>query len=152
MFANAKARLTALVRSLTRTGEEQPLHKVALAVVLLLDLFILVSIFDGLEVHTRQLASPWERVPQLCRELVIDRAWTDDVRLERLASTAAQRRSPYRDPDLPQVDPVPACASVLSRVDAVAADEALGGLLEARQRLTAELAEADAALAREKGA
>jgi hypothetical protein len=37
-------------------------------------------------------------------------------------------------------------------VAAAAPDEALGGLLAARQRLTAELAEADAALAREKGA
>jgi hypothetical protein len=152
MFANAKARLAAVVRNLTRAGGEQPLHKVALAVVLLLDVFILVSIFDGLDRHARQLASPWEEVPPLCRELVIDRAWSPEVRIERLAGAVAGRRSPYGVPDEPGPEPVPACARVLSPFDAVAADEALGGLLETRQRLAAQLGESDSALAREKAA
>jgi hypothetical protein len=152
MFANAKARLAAVVRSLTRAGGEQPLHKVALAVVLLLDVFILVSIFDGLDRHTRQLASPWERVPPLCRQLVIERAWGPEVRLERLAGAVAQRRSPYGVPEEPGPAPVPACARVLAPLDAVAAEEALGGLLETRHRLASQLGESDSALAREKAA
>lgn len=71
-----REKLGALRTTLTHAGEEQPLHKAALAVVILLDVFILVSIFDGLDVHTRQLASPSERVPPLCREIVIEGAWT----------------------------------------------------------------------------
>lgn len=152
MRANVKARLTAIYRSLTRTGEDQPLHKVALAVVLLLDVFILVSIFDGVEVHTRQLASPRERIPQLCREIVIDRAWIPEVRLDRLATAVASRRSLYRDPEERQPEAVPACARVLGLLDAAAAEEELGGLLEKHQRLTSELRDAETALAREKGA
>ncbi len=152
MLANVKARLTTIYRSLTRTGDERPLHKMALAVVLLLDVFILVSIFDGLEVHTRQLASPSERVPQLCREIVIDRAWTPEVRLDRLATAVASRRSVYRDPDEREPEAVPACVRVLGPLDAVAAQEELGGLLEKRERLTSDLRDAETALAREKGA
>jgi hypothetical protein len=152
MFANAKVRLGGIYRSLTRTGERQPLHKVALAVVLLLDVFILVSIFDGLDAHTRQLALAGERIPRLCRQLVIDGAWTTAVRLERLADTVASRRSLYRDPEEREEDTVPACARVLAPLDAIAADDELGSLLEKRRRLGAEVADAESALAREKGA
>jgi ribosomal protein L40E len=152
MLANVKRRLMPLYRSLTRTGEEQPLHKVALAVVLLLDVFILISIFDGLDVHTRQLASPAERIPQLCREIVIDRAWSREVRLDRLAATVVERRSVYRDPDRREPETVPSCARVLGPIQAIAAEESLGELLQKRQQLTSDLRDAETALAREKGA
>jgi RNA polymerase subunit RPABC4/transcription elongation factor Spt4 len=152
MLANLREKLTGLYRSLTRTAEEQPLHKLALAVVLLLDLFILISIFDGLEVHTRQLASPGERIPHRCREIVIDRAWTPDVRLARLASEVGERRSAYRDPDAREAEPEPACARVLTPIREIAGDAELGELLEKRERLSDELEDAERELAREKGA
>jgi hypothetical protein len=152
MLANVKRRLTAVYRSLTRTGEEQPLHKVALAVVLLLDVFILISIFDGLEVHSQQLASPSERIPQLCREMVIDRAWSPAARLDRLAAAVAERRSVYRNPERREPETLPACARVLGPIQAIAAKDELGELLETRQRLTSDLRDAETALAREKGA
>ncbi|WP_248358069.1 zinc ribbon domain-containing protein [Anaeromyxobacter oryzae] len=152
MLAKVKTALTAIYRSLTRTGEEQSLHKVALAVVLLLDVFILVSIFDGLEVHTQQLASPSGRIPQLCREIVIERAWTPGGRLDRLAAAVASRRSLYRDPEEREPEAVPTCRRVLVPLDAIAAQGELGGLLEKRQGLTAELRDAETTLAREKGA
>lgn len=152
MLANLKGRLSSFLHALTRTAEEQPLHKLALAVVLLLDVFILVSIFDGLEVHTRQLASPLDRVPSLCREIVIDRAWGPEVRVDRLATAVAARRSLYRDPDEREPEAVPACTRVLSPIHAVARQEELGGLLERWQRLTTDLRDAEAVFAREKGA
>lgn len=152
MLANLKGKLSGVYRSLTRTAGEQPLHKLALAVVLLLDLFILISIFDGLDVHTRQLASPGELVPARCREMVIDRSWTPGVRLERLAAAARERRSLYRDPDERERPPVPACARVLVPIREIAADPELGELLEKWARLSAELEDAEAELAREKGA
>lgn len=36
----------------------QPLGKAALVIIIFLDIFILVSIFDGLDAHTNQLSSP----------------------------------------------------------------------------------------------
>jgi hypothetical protein len=152
MLAKAKAKMAAMYRSLTRTGEEQPLHKLALAVVLLLDVFILVSIFDGLDVQGRQLDSPGERLPQVCRTIVIDRTWTTEVRLDRLAAAVSSRRSVYRDPERREPDPLPLCARVLSPLYAVAAQDELGELLEQRERLGSELRDSETALAREKGA
>jgi hypothetical protein len=107
------SKLGALRATLTHAGEEQPLHRAALAVVILLDVFVLVSIFDGLEVHTRQLASPDERVPALCREVVIDGGWTPARRLDRLGAEVSSRRSRWA-PEEPRREAVllPACARV----------------------------------------
>jgi hypothetical protein len=54
------------------SGRGERLSRAALAIVLLLDVFVLFSIFDGLEAHTRQLATPWDRVPAVCREVVLE--------------------------------------------------------------------------------
>jgi hypothetical protein len=56
---------------LTRLDRE-PLGKAALVIVLFLDLFILISIFDGLGAHTAQLTSPSDYIPGLCRDMVLD--------------------------------------------------------------------------------
>ncbi len=152
MIRRLKGKLAALRAALTHAGEEQPLHRAALAVVLLLDVFILMSIFDGLEVHTRQLTSPEERVPPLCRELVVEGGWTPARRLDRLAAEVSSRRSPYASHEGREEPLHPACARVLGAVDAVAASEELGRAFEERQRLQGELRETEGELARLKGA
>lgn len=152
MVGHVRARVAGLYRSLTRAGEEQPLHRMALAVVLLLDAFILVSVFDGLDVHTRQLAPPEERIPPLCRAIVIDGTWSPERRLDELAATVASRRSAYRDPAEREPEVVPACARVLGPIAALSGHEELGPLLERRHRLSSELRDAQTALTREKGA
>jgi len=67
--------------------EDQPLGKAALAIILLLDLFILTSIFDGLAVHTGQLTSPEEHIPGPCREIVLEGGWNPSSRIEKLSGT-----------------------------------------------------------------
>jgi hypothetical protein len=68
-----------------RTGlinlNNQPIGKAVLTIVLFLDLFILISIFQGLSDHTSQLATPYEFIPQHCRDIVIDEDWNEDNRL-----------------------------------------------------------------------
>ncbi len=140
MLATLRKALGSLRRSLTHVGERQPLHKAAFVVILALDLFVLVSIFDGLDAHTRQLASPWDRVPPLCRELVVEASWTPANRLDRLGEQVAGRRAdvvdvlPARKGDLH-----PTCARLVALVDAVAAREDLARALETRRKTQAQL-------------
>jgi len=79
---------------LTRLDRE-PLGKAALVIILLLDLFILTSIFDGLGAHTAQLTSPYEYIPALCRDMVLDEEWNETSRLGKLANLVSKYRGSY---------------------------------------------------------
>ncbi|MFA5082866.1 MAG: hypothetical protein WC474_10000, partial [Hydrogenophilaceae bacterium] len=95
--------------------DNQPIGKAALLVIIFLDLFILTAIFDGLADHTRQLPSPDQQIPQLCRDIVIDADWNPSNRLDNLArlvsSYQAQRFMPDERPDLTQQHPI--CAPIV---------------------------------------
>jgi len=84
---------------LTRLDRE-PLGKAALVIILFLDLFILISIFDGLGAHTAQLTSPSEYIPGLCRDVVLDEDWNKTNRLDKLARLVSKYRNSYFRQDL----------------------------------------------------
>jgi len=84
---------------LTRLDEE-PLGRAALVIILFLDLFILISIFDGLGAHTAQLTSPSEYIPGLCRDMVLDEDWNETNRLDKLARLVSTYRGRYFRVDL----------------------------------------------------
>jgi hypothetical protein len=69
--------------------DDQPLGKAALIIVLFLDIFILIAIFNGLGAHTRQLSSPDEYIPYSCREIVINRHWNPPT------GSTTFRKSPF---------------------------------------------------------
>lgn len=126
MTGTLSARLQRLRQRLTRL-DEQPLGQAALVVILFLDFFILSSIFDGLEDHTRQLASPEERIPQLCRDIVIDGDWGPGNRLNQLARRVAEHQArahfPLDTPAPPRLHPL--CAPLLAAYDAISDDARL---------------------------
>lgn len=104
----------------------QPLGRAALTIVLLLDAFVLSSIFDGLARHTAQLTQPEEAVPMRCRDIVLDRQWTPAGRLEQLGEVAAAHAGAHtRRTRTSSVAPHPVCAPVVKALDAVLADRAL---------------------------
>lgn len=103
----------------------QPLSCAALVIVLLLDAFVLISIFDGLARHTAQLTQPEEAVPMRCRDIVLDRQWTPAGRLEQLGEVVAARRALAWQTRTSAVPPHAVCAPVVSALDAVLDDAAL---------------------------
>jgi hypothetical protein len=148
----------ALSRAAARTRQQlthldsQPLGRAVLVVVLLLDLFILMSIFDGLAAHTRQLTAPDEAIPHTCRAMVIDETWTTDNRLGRLAALAtAGSASPYPPRDN-KAEHHPLCAPYLERIARIQADKALVRLFETHQKVEREVREQQLAIDRLKGA
>lgn len=140
-------RVRALRAGLTHLGDGQPLSRAALAVLLLLDAFVLASIFDGLGAHTRQLATPFDRVPPVCREIVLDGAWSPPVRLERLA-LATSPFAPAPDAERRREDLHPICAGLDEALTAVARDAELRRVLESRRRLDVEIRDVVAELGR----
>lgn len=72
-----KESLLKFKNKLVTIGQEEPLNKFSLVVIIALDLFVLFVVFKGLDDHTRQITSPSEYVPYECQEFFIKRNWSD---------------------------------------------------------------------------
>lgn len=79
--------------------DNQPIGKAALTVIIFLDLFILISIFNGLADHAGQLTTPGQYIPQYCRDIVIEGDWNETNRLVRLARIVSNYRGSYTLPN-----------------------------------------------------
>jgi hypothetical protein len=134
--------------------DNQPLGKAALVIILFLDLFILISIFDGLGAHTAQLTSPDEHIPALCRDIVLDAEWNPTNRLDRLARLVSKYHASHFWPD-PRAERQPlhaVCAPLVGAFKAIRDDEALARNLRDLVKLDQETRELRAELERVKGA
>lgn len=134
--------------------DSRPVGKTVLAMVLFLDLFILLSIFEGLDDHTRQLTAPAKYIPQQCRDMVIDRDWNRENRLLRIARMVSVYSGSYLyvDDRPDQHNEHPICQP-LSRLEReIRYDKALAGRLSEYLRLRNESAQLQREHRRVKGA
>lgn len=69
---------------LTKFKDDEPLTKLALTIVIILDIFILAVVFGGLSAHTSQLTSPSEYFPYNCRDIFIKNQWSQVNKLDKL--------------------------------------------------------------------
>lgn len=129
----------------------QPLSRAALVIVLLLDAFVLSSIFDGLARHTAQLTQPEEAVPMRCRDIVLDRQWTPAGRLEQLGEVVAAHRAPAWQTRTSAAPPHTVCAPVVSALDAVLDDAALAQQFDDARALRRQAADLRTQTERLKG-
>lgn len=134
--------------------DDQPMGKAALVVIVFLDLFILGALFDGLADHTRQLASPEERVPALCRDLVIEGEWNPSNRLDRLAVLVsrhlASEFTPDERPDAVRQHAL--CAPIVTAFEAVRDDAVLARSLREFDGMQRQARDLRAEMERVKGA
>ena len=56
---------------LTRIGKKEPLHFFSLAIIIALDIFVLMNLFQGLYLQTRQLDQPSEVIPYECENFFL---------------------------------------------------------------------------------
>lgn len=138
-------------QSLTRL-ESQPLGKAALLVIIFLDLFILVSLFRGLDAQTRQLPGPQEIIPPLCEDIVIAQGWDAANRLERLAQLLDDpRHQPGATTALhPGLHPI--CRPLIASFQLIRDDRGLADALNELKRLGQENASLRQRLEQMKGA
>jgi hypothetical protein len=129
-FSRIKANLTSL--------DSQPISKASLIIILFLDLFILISIFDGLEKHTRQLSSPDDYIPYSCREIVINRDWNPTNRTDNLSDIILSFNNYYYQIEEKKKGRHPVCAPYLDLLDQMKNDKELTILFEDRSRFDHE--------------
>lgn len=147
------SKLTAIGRGLTQLNN-YPIGKAALTVVLMLDVFILMSIFRGLDDHSDQLANSYDVIPEHCRAIVIDRAWTPSNALDKMARAIPyyQNDLNYRHPLRQPNDVHAACRPLLRMLDSIANDRSLATRLDKQLRLGTEISQVNAKLEKIRGA
>lgn len=132
--------------------DDQPLGKAALVIILFLDIFILISIFNGLYEHTRQLSSPDEYIPSSCREIVINHHWNPTNRTDNLSQIIiSSSNSPYRIEDK-KIDRHPVCFPYVDLLDQIKSDKVLVGIFEDRNKAVREAKELQRGIDSLKGA
>lgn len=152
MIAALKHKYHALRQGLTRL-DDQPIGAAALTVVLILDFFILSSIFNGLAEHTAQLDRPGDFIPPHCQSALIEQDWSDTDRLQRVAGLVARYRHNYMQaiPERAQRTQHPVCAPLTNTLRAIERDAALADALTTYQRTRGELGKLRGEHARIKG-
>jgi hypothetical protein len=143
-FSKIKGNLTSL--------DDQPLSKAALVIILFLDLFILISIFNGLDEHTRQLAAPDDSIPYSCREVVINREWNPTNRTENLSNIISSYSNSYSLPAERKKPLHPICAPYIALFDQIKSDKELASVFDERKKFAREAGELKRGISAEKGA
>ena len=135
-----KGKFAAFRSRLTTMGNEEPLNKLSLATIILLDLFILTVLFQGLEDHTQQLTSPSEYMPYTVRQVFIDQTWTPSTRIAKLQELILSDRNnySYRHDSIFESEKIenmhPLCRDFYEKAKQLSGDQELQGLFVDRQR------------------
>ncbi len=151
VFARIRERF-AKVRSNLTSLDSQPLSKAALVIILFLDVFILTSIFHGLEEHTRQLSTPDAYIPHSCRDMVINRDWNPTNRIDNLASLVPSYGGGYYLAPGKKQDIHPLCAPYVDLLDRIKSDKELVASFEDRGKFLNETRELQREIGSTKGA
>ena len=131
---------------LTRFNEEEPLGKLSLIIVILLDIFLLSVVFVGLEAHTSQLSSVNEYFPWECRQVLIENRWSNANKLDRLQNIVLNdynnylRRDSFFDENkLGKMHPD--CKEYFQSIKAIAENQSIKNMFIDRQSLQRKLSD-----------
>lgn len=151
MFIWIKEKINGFRIHLIQLGDDQPLNKAALVILIFLDIFILVSVFDGLDEHTRQLTSPDEYVTYPCREIVIQRNWDKTNRLDNLNDIISSSNAELTLVDEKNKKQHPICTPLVALIDKIEKDKDMSRLFENRKSFQKEVRELEARIKDRKG-
>lgn len=131
--------------------DQQPVNRTTLIALLFLDVFILGAIFQGLADHTRQLTSPDEYIPTICRDIVIHRTWQQGNDVEQIADLVNSYHE--RGRNMTAVGALhPLCSQLATRFNQVKSSPELINLLKAVSETENALAATSQRLERVRGA
>jgi len=130
------------------TLDNQPVGRAALSILIFLDLFILISIFDGLSEHTRQLNTPSQLVPQYCRDIVIENEWNETSRLANLARAVTDARGSYylKDERERTLERHPVCAPIAQLLFSLEDDDDVSEKLKRSLDISSQIEQLDSTL------
>lgn len=151
MFTWIKDKSSKFKTHLLQLGDEQPLSKATLVVLVFLDIFMLISVFDGLDEHTRQLVAPDEYVSYSCREIVINRNWNQTNRLDNLNDIIASYSNKLTLTEEDRNKPHPICSPFVETINKIEKDKELSRLFENRKTFQREARKLEARINVRKG-
>ena len=122
------------IRTNLTSLDDQPLGKAALVIIIFLDIFILVSIFNGLDAHTRQLSPPEVYIPPTCRDIIVNRQWNSSNRIDNLSQIIISSSTSYYRKEEKKNEQHPVCVPYLDLVDRIKNDRALLSVFEERNK------------------
>lgn len=91
-----KKKIAAFKTRLTSVSKEEPLNKLSLTSIIILDIIILNILFIGLNDHTNQLTSEYEYMPAVAQEIFIRQSWRPINRIAKLQPLILSERSNVR--------------------------------------------------------
>lgn len=136
-----RERIANFKNRLIRIHDDEPLSKLSLCVIIALDIFILSVLFTGLADHTRQLTAPTDAVPYECREVLVQKNWTEANRLSKLQNLVLSdyRNYSYRYTSRLAASRVekmlPVCREFFKKIQVVAEDKEILSLFKTRADL-----------------
>jgi hypothetical protein len=132
--------------------DDQPLSRAALVIILFLDIFILIAIFNGLDQHTQQILSPDEYIPKSCRDIVINLQWNPTNRTDNLSQIITSFGTSYYRIEEKAKERHPVCSPYIDLMDQIKNDKVLIGLFEERNKAVREAKELQRQIDSLKGA
>jgi len=132
--------------------DSQPLSKASLIIILFLDIFIIASIFDGLDKHTQQFSTPDDYIPYSCREIVANADWNPTNRTNKLSDIIlSHNNSYYQIGEKKKRHHHPVCAPFLDLLDQIKNDKDLIALFEERRKFDREASDLNRQIGNLKG-
>jgi hypothetical protein len=139
-----KKRLAAFKNRLTSVSKEEPLNKLSLTAIIILDIIILNILFAGLSDHTQQLTTLYEYMPSDAKSALIDQDWTPANRISKLEplvladrnNTRTRYESPFEDQRIKLMHP--AARNFFEQAKAISQNGDLHALFLSRQKTVSE--------------
>lgn len=139
-----KKRLTAFKARLTSVSKEEPLNKLSLVAIIILDVIILNLLFVGLNDHTDQLTTLNEYMPSAAKSALINQNWTSANRISKLQplilsdrnNTRTRYESPFEERRIKRMHPD--ARTFFEQAKILAADPAVHALFLSRQKTVSE--------------
>ncbi len=139
LFAALKSKLVKIKNNLSRVNDRETLSVFSIVVLVFLDIFILIAIFRGLDEHTRQLTTPEEYVPAVCREIILDDEWGESGKLDRLSGLLLPGSDYYEREEEEEAGSLhPVCATCVGSIKKMRKDRELVSLFKTRNRVRDE--------------
>jgi len=135
MLFQFKMRFNEISSRLTRITENEPLSLLSIAIAVLLDLFVLVNLFTGLNEQTKQLTSPDEYIPYVCREILIDKNWVEENRIQELSHLILHEQRSYWEIIPDKTDKHPVCRDIYMTIKEIKSNRSLFAYFDERDKL-----------------
>jgi len=135
IFFQFKMRFNEVSNRLTRITENEPLSLLSIVLVILLDLFVLVNLFIGLNEQTKQLTRPDEFIPNVCREIIIDKNWVEENRIQELSNLILQQQRSYWEIAPDKKDKHLICKDLYATINEMKSNKSLLAYFDERDKL-----------------